>query len=233
MTEQPSVAEPPAEQQFRYFTRPNLLDYIVYSMVRDLTTLKCRIRYGVEFSGTGRVPKTGPVLIVANHESDLDPALIASIARRQLTYVAKKELWDNPIQGWFMDRFKSIPVERGTPDRRALTWAIEVLQAGEGVIVFPEGARSRSGELMPPKAGAGMIWAKTRVPLLPVYIDGTYEAKPIGEANVRPRRVRIAVGQLHPFPEDFPLDRGGAAAYSLLSRFMMNRIAALKARLSD
>lgn len=140
-----------------------------------------RVSYDMFFRGTTtgleHLPKTGPFLIAGNHASLLDPPLIGSQVTRQMSFFARKTLWQGKLFPWWLDAVGTIPVDRdGGQDVSALKRVLRSLAEGKVMILFPEGTRSPDGRLQEPKAGVGFILCKTQVPVVPARIFGSFEA---------------------------------------------------------
>lgn len=123
------------------------------------------------------VPLSGPLLVVANHQHNADPVLLAAACPRPLFFMAKKELFATPGLGWLLERLGAFPVDRGASDRHAIRYAEAVLAQGHALAMFPEGTRSRTGRLGEGLPGAGLILLRSGAPVLPVAIAGS-EALP-------------------------------------------------------
>ncbi|MDQ3813219.1 MAG: 1-acyl-sn-glycerol-3-phosphate acyltransferase, partial [Armatimonadota bacterium] len=133
---------------------------------------------GMKIHGLENVPLEGPLIVAPNHVSLFDPPLVGVAMPRLVTTMAKAELFEKKtcglkILGYVIQRMGTFPVRRGTPDRRALRRAIQVLKDGGALVIFPEGTRTRTGELGPAEPGLGMIAHATKAPILPVYLKGT------------------------------------------------------------
>lgn len=174
-------------------------------MLYKIGRLICRavFRAFFRYSVTGKenVPKSGGVMLVANHASYLDPPLLGSAVDRMVHFVAKAELFKIPVLGWALPRVGAFPVSRGAADRSAIRRAIELLEAGEVVAIFPEGTRTKTGELLPPQRGAAMIALRTGVPVVPVGLVGTFRG--VRWKGWRPafNRISVTIGE--------PLDLSG------------------------
>ena len=136
---------------------------------------------GLQIHGVENVPMEGPVIIAPNHASLFDPPLVGCTVPRKVTTMGKAELFEKKtfgfkILGWIIRRMGSFPVKRGAPDRRALRMAMRVLQKGEALVIFPEGTRTRSGELGPAEPGVALIAHSTKAPVVPMYLQGTVAA---------------------------------------------------------
>jgi len=133
---------------------------------------------GLKIHGRENVPLEGPLIVAPNHASLFDPPLVGYAMPRMVTTMGKAELFEKKtcglkILGYVIQRMGTFPVRRGTPDRRALRRAIHVLKEGGALVIFPEGTRTRTGELGPAEPGLGLIAHATRAPVLPVYLKGT------------------------------------------------------------
>lgn len=136
---------------------------------------------GLKVVGRENVPLTGPLIIAANHASLLDPPLLGVAAPRVFAIMAKHELFEQKIAGVrVLDKIirglGAFPVVREKADRKALRHAMQVLQGGQALALFPEGTRTPDGELGPAEAGLGMIAHSTKAPVIPVYLKGTEQA---------------------------------------------------------
>jgi 1-acyl-sn-glycerol-3-phosphate acyltransferase len=136
--------------------------------------------------GKYRVPKTGGLLILANHISDCDPPTVQLACPRPTFFMAKSELFDIPFIGWALPKWGVFPVKRDTADRVALRFAVKVLQEGECLAIFPEGETSETGEMLPLKPGIAWIAKTARVPIICCGIVGTNRVMPYGKLIPRP-----------------------------------------------
>ncbi|HHV78160.1 MAG TPA: 1-acyl-sn-glycerol-3-phosphate acyltransferase [Firmicutes bacterium] len=145
-----------------------------YEVIRAIFRLYVDLAYGPSISGAENLPNKGPLIICANHVHWLDPVVIACYTPRQVHFMAKKELFDIPVFGYALKALGAFPVNRGKPDRAALRWALKVLDNGEVLGVFPEGTRSKTGELMRFFNGAALLACRSGAPIVPAAIRGTY-----------------------------------------------------------
>lgn len=170
----------------------------------------------------------GPAILVSNHQSFLDPPLAGLATRRELRILARRSLLDWPVLGPLMERVKIIPVNRGGADMTALKTVIKVVKEGGATLLFPEGTRSRNGELQRGQPGVGLIIAKTRAPVVPMRIFGAYEALPPGEKSFRLHPITVVVGEpIHFTDADFEGAEGNEL-YQRLSDRVMAAIAAIE-----
>lgn len=171
---------------------------LLYLLVRAVLVPFFLVYFRLERIGRENIPKTGPVLIAANHRSFLDPFVIGAAARRPVYYVAKRELFERRWQGWLLNSLGAFPVDRGASDERAMDTARAILERGDCVVIFPEGTRVRPGPLANPRRGVGRLALETGVRVVPVALIGTEDVR--RGWRVRPRKVRIRCGRALGFP---------------------------------
>jgi len=132
--------------------------------------------YRTEWHGLQYVPKEGPVLVVCNHTSFLDPPLLGAIKEREFHFLARETLLSNAVARWLLPRLNTIPVDRdGGKDAKAVSKVLKVLAKGEAVVVYPEGTRSHDGKIQPAKAGIGLLACRSKATILPMRIFGAYD----------------------------------------------------------
>jgi glycerol-3-phosphate dehydrogenase (NAD(P)+) len=148
--------------------------------------------------GRKHLPRSGPLLLAANHRSFLDPFVIGALVRRPVYYMAKRELFQRRWQAWLLNALGAFPVDRGAGDREAMATAREILRRGDCVVIFPEGTRTRRGPLGEPHRGVGRLALETGAPVAPVAVIGTEHVR--RGWLIRPRRVRLRVGRPLRFP---------------------------------
>lgn len=129
-------------------------------------------------TGREHIPTTGGCLLASNHQSYLDPALVATTLDREVHFMARQSLFRIPGFGSLITAMNSFAVERGSGDVGAVKMAISRLQAGNVLLMFPEGTRTRDGELGRVKPGIAMIARRAGVPIVPVLVQGAYRLWP-------------------------------------------------------
>lgn len=170
---------------------------------------------------------TGPVILAMNHQSYLDPPLAGITSGREVYFLARKTLLNVPVLGWLLPKLNVIPVDQEGTDRSALKSLIRLLRAGHPTVVFPEGERTTTGELLPALPGLGFVIAKTLVPVLPMRIFGAHEALPRGQGRLRFHPITVVVGQPIQFTEA-DLQPRSKELYQQLSDRVMQAIANLR-----
>ncbi|MBI5779873.1 MAG: 1-acyl-sn-glycerol-3-phosphate acyltransferase [Planctomycetes bacterium] len=151
---------------------------MLYSLVHVICRLLAIVFFGLRAFGRANIPEGGAVL-ASNHQSYFDPALISITLNRPVYFLARKELFEfNRFFGWFIRSLHAIPLERRTFDSTGLRQAIEVLQKGGLLVVFPEGTRTSNGEIGEIRKGVSLLGERANVPLVPTLVDGAYQAWP-------------------------------------------------------
>lgn len=196
MTEANAVASPEAPSTPFEYHAPGGLTNVWYWGTWSFIHLVARTYFRLSIRGARNFPKSGPVLIVANHASWLDPPLLAAAAGRRLAFFAKAELWEKKLTGMMLSWFGAFPVRRGEGDRNAIRQAIAVLKKGHPLVFFPEGNRSSDGMLGEAKTGVAMILAQVpETQILPVRIDGSFAAYGKGAKYPKPAKISLTVGK--------------------------------------
>jgi glycerol-3-phosphate dehydrogenase (NAD(P)+) len=179
---------------------------LVYWLLRAIFQPFFHIYFRLSRIGREHIPSEGPVIVAANHRSFLDPFVIATMVRRPMYYVAKKELFANRWLSWILSALGAFPVDRGAADGNMIETAKAILARGDVVLIFPEGTRTRPGSLGHPKRGVGRIALESGAPVVPVAVIGTEDVR--RGWRIRPRKVRIRVGR----PLRFPRVEGASPA---------------------
>ena len=151
----------------------------------------CRAYFGLELRGIENIPRGGALVIAPNHQTYADPPLVTIPVRRPVHYMAWDRLFTVPGLGWWIRRLRAFPVRLDERDMRATREAIKLLQAGEVVMIFPEGGRSTDGRVQPFKLGAFRLAVAVKAPVLPVAISGGTASWPPGQTLPRPGRISI------------------------------------------
>jgi len=167
-----------------------------YAFVRWLVKdVYFRTHGGIQSIGEENIPPTGGVIIAPIHISHLDPPAVASGMNRHLRFMAKEELFHNKLFGALITSVGSFPVRRGETDTQSIRTAISLLEAGEAVLIFPEGSRGDGESIQELSRGVAMLAKKTNVPVVPVGIVGTNIVMPRGKTKGRKHRTIVAYGE--------------------------------------
>jgi 1-acyl-sn-glycerol-3-phosphate acyltransferase len=197
-----------------------------------LSKIVARFFFSFKVIHPERMLEEGPLILASNHQSYFDPPLVGICSRRGVYYLARKTLLQIPLLGKLLPQINVILVDRDGNDMSALKSVIRTVKSGNGVVLFPEGTRSVDGSLQPGKAGIGLVIAKTRAPVQPVRIFGSYEAFPKGSDKISLTPITVVVGKPLRFTDadlDPDLHRGDERAlYQHLSDRVMAAIAELQ-----
>ncbi|MEL6394683.1 MAG: lysophospholipid acyltransferase family protein [Planctomycetota bacterium] len=176
----------------------SVLGVIFFDVCRLTSALVLKLGFGLTTHNIERVPRSGPLLIVSNHQSYLDPPIVGCRVRgRQLDFLARDTLFAGPISSRFFRGLHCIPVSRGDADVGSLKECLARLKNGCAVLIFPEGTRSADGEIQPFKRGVSLMIKRAKCPVLPAAIEGADTAWPRG-GKPRPFRHKIHVAYGEP-----------------------------------
>jgi len=182
---------------------------------------------GFKVVGRENVPARGSFIFVSNHVSYLDPILLGTSVYRSLNYMARENLFKKPCFGSIMRGLHSFPIKRSRGDLRAIKEALRILKEGKPLVIFPEGTRSKNRKLRPGKPGVGFIVARAKVPVIPAYVKGSFDALPRGMKTLRRHPVEVHIGKPVDF-DPFDFDTKDKMVYQKIGDEVMRRIAELK-----
>lgn len=169
---------------------------MLYWIGKNLSAAMCRIFGRWKVIGRENIPRTGGVLLCGNHVSYIDPPALGGGATRPVHFMAKIELFQVPVLGFLIHHVGAFPVRQKTADRAALKKAVELLQAGEVVGMFPEGTRNpHPEELMPAEPGAGIIVLRAQTPVIPVALINTEKLLPPHSVFLKFSQVKVVYGK--------------------------------------
>jgi 1-acyl-sn-glycerol-3-phosphate acyltransferase len=178
------------------------------------------------------IPRSGPVILAANHISNADAVIIGAWLtprlERRIHWLGKKEMFEWPVVGWMARNGGVVPVDRGGADVEAFRLAQRVLDAGHVLMVFPEGTRSPTGELQVPKDGLAMLALRSGATIVPIGVSNTDRVWPRGTFLPRPgKHATMRIGEPFRLADVLPegLDRRAQKAEA--TNVIMRRIAAL------
>jgi glycerol-3-phosphate dehydrogenase (NAD(P)+) len=179
-------------------TRRRGVNTFLYWPVRFVVKPAVLLYFRMRRLGREHVPGGG-VILAANHRSFLDPFAIGICVGRPVYFVAKRELFRNPLLGWFLNAMGAFPVRRGQSDEESVQTALALLERGQAVVIFPEGTRIRTGSLARPKRGVGRLALLSGKPVLPVAVTGSENAR--RGWRIRPVKVHVRIGPPLTFPK--------------------------------
>lgn len=169
-----------------------------YSFARSLVNSVLGPIYRIEVIGKENMPADGGVLLCANHIDNLDPPVVGITAPRPVHFMAKEELFSVPLLGKIVPHLNAFPVKRGMSDREALRKGLGILKDGKVLGLFPEGTRSKTGEMGKGLAGAGFFALRSDAHVVPCAIIGPYKAfkklkvvygKPIDMESIKEKKL--------------------------------------------
>ena len=184
--------------------------------------------FDFKVTGCENIPKKGPFIMVSNHVSYADPAVMGvSCCTVPITFIAKSELFDKSLFGRWIKTVGCISIPRHSGSPGPLRQALEKLKNGGVIGIFPEGTRSKVGKLQEAEPGVGLLVIKSKVPVIPMYIWGTEKALPIGQNHLTKAKVFARVGK--------PVDIRGSEslsdkkeAYAYVGKKIMEAIAEIR-----
>ena len=197
---------------------------MIYFIARNVLRLLFKICFRFRISGSENCPKHGPLIIALNHASFLDPLIAGIAAPRPLNFMARDSLFRNRIFGKILMSVNAFPLRREGADMGAMRAAIDKLRQGEAVLIFPEGTRSKDGNLGTPRAGIGLLAAMSGANILPCYIKGSIDALPRGAIFPRFKKISVYIGR----PLQFNVNVSGKDSYMQIAAQVMQAIRELR-----
>ena len=197
---------------------------MIYFIFRNILKLLFKIFFRLKIVGSANCPKTGPLIIAPNHTSFFDPLIASFAVPRPLNFMARDSLFRNRIFGNIIKSMNAFPLKREGADVGAMRSAIDKLCNGKAVLIFPEGTRSKDGNLGEPRAGIGLLAASAGANILPCYIKGSREALPKGAIFPRFKKITVYVGK----PLKIDKNKSEKECYIQIAEDTMKAIKALK-----
>jgi 1-acyl-sn-glycerol-3-phosphate acyltransferase len=185
--EKPPLTDALARMESPWFRLWHEALYVPYHLVFTLG-------FSMRMQGQRNMPLTGPALLIANHQSFVDPVIVGLCARRPLVYLARKTLFKNPYFAFIIRSMNAVPIDQEGIGKDGIRTVLEQLQRGKAVLVFPEGARTEDGVMHPLKAGIHLLIKRAQVPIIPVGIAGAYDAWPIWRSYPIPAPLCMPAG---------------------------------------
>ena len=175
----------------------NLFQRLVYDFWYFAWLVWGRIYLRLRFYNWRNVPRTGGVIVIANHQSFLDPPLVGISQWRQMYFMARSTLFRGMF-GWLLRTLGSYPVDQEKNGIGAIKETLRLLKKGQAVVIFPEGSRSYDGKLQPFFGGILMVAKRSGVPIVPCAVNGAYNSFPRGAKIPKPCKVTVTFGELIP-----------------------------------
>lgn len=156
-----------------------LWQILLYRICRKLCAIGVRTVYRLDVRGLENIPPKGGLLLVANHQSHLDPPLLGvALGQRNMASLARTGLFSNRLFGWLLRGLGAIPIKQDQGDTAAIRAAIAELKRGRVVLIFPEGSRSPDGAMHPFKRGTWLLLSRAECDVLPAAVEGAFDAWP-------------------------------------------------------
>lgn len=197
--------------------RPALLPFLVYEFCRWTALILVMVLYRPLVRHKRRVPRTGAVLIAANHQSYLDPPLVGMFLRRHCSFVARSGLFKFAPFGRLIAALNSVPLKEDGSDAAAIKEILRRLAEGHAVVIFPEGSRSSDGAQHEFKRGVALLMKRANCPVVPAAVEGCWNAWPPGRAFPRVLRQRVGVSYGRAIPPQELLAHGPDAALARIA----------------
>jgi len=172
------------------------MEKLIYFYAKFLGILLCKFLFHLEIRGLENLDGIGDSCIIApNHQSFLDPPVLGLAFPRRLKYFAKTDIFKIPILSFLVRHLGAIPIDRDIMSSMTVRQGVKVLKEKNWLAIFPEGTRSRSEKMSPPKQGIGFLHYKSGAPIVPVWLDGTGRALPVFAHFIRPVKIKVIIGQ--------------------------------------
>ncbi len=175
-----------------------LLKRLWYIFLQRVLQLVGVVGYGVRHSGRENIPSEGGVLVVSNHQSHFDPPLVGTGVRRRMNYLARKTLFAIGPFGWFIHSLDAIPIDREGIGLGGIKESLRRLKRGEMVLIFPEGTRTRDGEIATFRPGFTTLAVRSKAAILPMAIEGAYDVWPRQHKFPGLGKIRVHYGEVIP-----------------------------------
>ncbi len=178
----------------------------VYTFAKNTINVIARVFFRANATGVENVPRSGPLIIACNHVSFLDPPVMGSFAPRDISYMAKKELFEIPVLGAAIRAVGAYPVDREGSAAAAIRRSVEVLREGGCIGIFPEGGRNPDGS-KEARQGVALLASLGKAPVVPAAIVGSVNAKKLG-------KIKVAFGKPIALPSDRKATREDLAKFT-------------------
>ena len=192
-------------------------DRCVYRLTWSLIKLFDKFFFHIEFQGKENLPRSGGYILACNHLSYMDPVIVSQAQYRPFTFLARDTLFKHKVFGFYISRLGAISIKREASDFRALRATLKRLAQGSPVVLFPEG--TRLGDDKNAQPGIGFLAIKSKVPVIPAYIQGSDKVLPPGAKWFHRHPIKVYLGKPVRFTE--------GKDYSEIAQEIMDSIRAL------
>jgi 1-acyl-sn-glycerol-3-phosphate acyltransferase len=176
------------------FVGASRFDRMAYALFRTVLCGFTRVFTRLTIEGAEHLPTSGAYVLAPVHRSYVDTPITACVTRRRIRFMGKQEVWESRWAGWLASTLGAFPVARGSADREALKRCIATLEAGEPLVLFPEGERKDGPLVQPLFDGAAFVAAKAGVPIIPIGIGGSARVMPRHAKMIHPAKVCVVIG---------------------------------------
>lgn len=192
----------------------------LYNSLKVIANIAFKLIYKIDIINQENIPIDGRFILCSNHIHVLDPVLLAAFVPRQISWMGKKELFENKIVAYFLNKLGIFPVDRNEPDLSTIKNSIRILKSENVLGIFPEGTRVKEMNIENAKAGIGLISIKSKSPVLPIYIEGNY--KPFS-------KIKIHIGEVIDFSHSYD-KKLTTEDYKQLSQEILKSIYSIKSK---
>ena len=193
---------------------------MLYSFLRFPGFILIKLLFRLEVRGRENIPPSGAFILASNHVSYLDPVVLGVASSRPLYFMARSSLFTYPGFGWLIRNLNAFPTRRDEADPSSIRTALECLKQGKVLVIFPEGGRSKTGQLGKAHPGIGLIAARADVPVVPVSLAGTDKALPRQAKFIRPHKISAHFSRPLFFNETASTGRRSLSYQSFADRVM-------------
>ncbi len=199
----------------------------VYFIVITLARAVAKALFDVKIINHEKLIQDGPCIYVANHQSFLDPPLLATLFDGETNFLARKSLMNNAVMNFALPHLNVIPIDQERPDPGSILKVLRLVRSGQPIIIFPEGSRCEDGKMHEAMPGIGLILGRlSGVPVQPIRIEGAYDCLPPHRSKLELHPITLSIGDPIPFAKD-ELKAKGREAQLAIGRKIMAAIAAL------
>lgn len=185
-----------------------------YSLVRAIAFVVFNITFRINVKGKDNIPHEGKLVVCSNHKSNWDPLILSVVFKRKISWMGKKELFEKAFLKKLLTWLGVFPVDREVADLSAVKTALRVLKADKVLGMFPEGTRVKEFNPENAKAGVALLAMKSKAPVLPVYIEGSYKIF---------SKIKIVIGEPLEYHKEY-LGKLSNEEYSNISQEILAKI---------